>query len=148
MDARKLIVLFFAATTMFAGDITGTWKLNLEKSQLRNPGKSYLMKIVLTSPNTYRCIFDNVNAKGEKRHVEIVRIADGKEHTAEGVNVAPGSTEIVSPNLTKVVEKRDGKIVGELQVTFSSDGNEHTVVATGTDANGKPYKEVHVFERQ
>jgi hypothetical protein len=134
--------------SLVAGDITGTWNLNVKKSQLHNPVQSYLMKIDMTGPNTYRCVFDVVNAKGEKRHTEVIRISDGKEHPLEGVNVVAGRSEIVSPDLTKVVEKQDGKLFGEIDVHFAPDGKMHTVTQTGTDASGKPYKDLFLFERQ
>lgn len=134
--------------SLMAGDITGTWKLNLEKSKLHNPVQSYLMKIDLTGPNTYRCVFDVVNAKGEKRHQEVIRISDGMEHPVEGVNVTAGRSEIVSHDLTKVIQKRNGKLFGEIDVEFTADGKMHKVTQTGTDDKGKPYKDLLVFERQ
>ena len=89
---------------------------------------------------------DVVTLKGEKRHEELTRIADGKEHSVEGVNV-PGDTEIVSPDLT-VIRNSNGKRLRELHVRFSPDGKTHTVTTTSVDANGKPYEDVGVFERQ
>jgi len=141
-------VLSFGMVLGAADPIVGTWKLNVEKSQLHNPVRSYLMKIEETAPNTYRCVFDVVNAQGEKRHQEIIRISDGMEHPVEGVNAPVGVTEVVSPSLKKVVRKRNGKLVFELDVQFSDNGKTHTVTTTGTDVSGKSYKELHVFERQ
>jgi hypothetical protein len=86
--------------------------------------------------------------KGESQHQEIIRISDGMEHPVEGVNTPAGVTEVTSPGLRKVVRKRNGKLVLELDVQFSDDGKTHTVTAAGTDASGKPYKDLHVFERQ
>lgn len=134
--------------SLMAGDITGTWNLNVKKSKLHNPVQSYLMKIDMTAPKTYRCVFDIVSAAGEKRHQEVIRIGDDMEHPVEGVNIPPGRTEIVSHDLTKVVQKRAGKVFGEIDVQFSADGKMHTVTQTGTDASGKPYKDLLVFERQ
>jgi hypothetical protein len=65
------------------------------------------------------------------------------------VNInAAGRSEIASPGLIKVVQKRDGKYFGELQVQFSPDNKMHTVTQTATDESGKPYKNLIVFERQ
>ena len=112
---RRLTV--FAAlscgfTLMAADPIVGTWKVNVEKSKMRNPVQSEIMKIEETAPNTYRCVFDIVTPTGEKLHREIIRIADGKEHPVEGVNTnAAGASEITSPGLRRVVQNRDGSIL-------------------------------------
>jgi hypothetical protein len=146
--ASIILGTFSLSVSLIAGDITGTWNLNIQKSTLHNPLQSYLMKIELTPPNKYLCVFDVVNAKGQKRHVEIVRISDGKEHPVEGVNVPPGATEIVSPGLTKVIRKTNGKVTGEVDVEFAADGKIHRVTQTGIDESGKPYKDLLVFEKQ
>jgi len=136
------------AISLMARDITGTWKLNAEKSKLHNPVQNYLMKIELTGPNTYRCVFDAVNASGVKQHVEVIRITDGKEHPVEGVNEPAGRTQIVSHDMTKIVQKTNGKIIGEIDVKFSADGKTRTVTQTGTDASGKSWKDLLVWEKQ
>ena len=144
-----LAIISCGFTLMAADPIVGTWKVNVEKSKMRNPVQSEIMKIEETAPNTYRCVFDIVTPTGEKVHREIIRIADGKEHPVEGVNTnAAGASEITSPGLRRVVRNRDGKYFGELQVQFSSDNKVHTVTGTGTDASGKPYKNLVVYERQ
>ena len=145
--ALSLIASILLGTTLMAADITGTWKLNVAKSRLCNPVQSYVMKIQKTAPMTYRCSFDIVGANGEKRHNEIIRIADGKEHAMLGVNLRPGASEIVSEDNLKVIRKRDGKVVLEMNIKFSPDGKSHEVATTGVDANGKSFTELNVFER-
>jgi hypothetical protein len=149
---RKVLVvaavLSFGMVLDAADPIVGTWKLNLEKSKLHNPIQSYSLKIDLTPPNTYRCVFDIVNAKGEKRHVEIVRISDGMEHPVEGVNAPVGVTEVTSQDLKHVIRKRNGKLVAEIVGTISADGKVHSVTQTITDASGDHYQELLVFDRQ
>lgn len=110
------------------------------------------MKVEETAPHTYRFTSDIVNAKGKKQHADLTRIADGKEHRPEGVNAngiaAPAwYTETISPDLTKVVRKRDGRILGETDIQYSPDGKTQTTTQAGVD-KGKPYKDVRVFERQ
>jgi len=141
--------LLTLTTLLTAADpIVGSWKLNLEKSKLHNPVQSYDLRIEMTPPNTYRCVFDVVNAKGEKRHQEIIRIGDGKEHPVEGVNAPVGVTEITSQDLKHVIRKRNGKRVAELQGKISADGKVHTVTQSIVEASGNEYKELLVFDRQ
>jgi len=148
MTLGRVLTFLVASSMMLAGDITGAWKLNLEKSILRNPIQSYVVKITLTPPNTYRCVFDIVNAQGERLHAEVIRIADGREHPVRGVNAPVGDVEVVSPGLAKVVHTREGRLVYQFNVTFSPDGRECYVHQTGTNAVGKPYTGLLVFDRQ
>jgi len=141
-----LVALTVSCVVWGADPLVGTFKLNAEKSKLHNPVQSETLKVDLIAPNTYRSVIDIVNTKGEKRHTEVIRIADGKEHPVEAVNRPLGDTQIASPGLRKVVLKKDGKVVSEMEIKASPEG--HIVTQTGTDANGKPYKDVIVWERQ
>jgi hypothetical protein len=86
-----------------ADPMVGTFKLNVEKSKLHIPVQNETLKVDLIAPNTYRSVFDIVNAKGEKRHEEVIRITDGKEYPVEAVNRPVADTQIASPGLRKVV---------------------------------------------
>ena len=134
-----------------AADFTGTWKLNVEKSQL--PGNdladltSETMTISETGPNTYTTTIDIVTKSGGKRHLEINRVNDGKEHPATGVGFKQeGRTEIsrqINPFTREITAKRDGKVIGEITSTVSPDGKvmtNHRIFGTS--------KDVHVFEKQ
>ena len=153
---NKLILctLSFAVSLFAADPLVGTWKLNIQKSQIHNPVRSETMKVEETAPHTYHFVMNIVNAQGRKEHGDLTRIADGKEHRPEGVNgegkpvASPRYTEIISPDLTKMVFKRDGKVLGESDIQYSADGKTQTTTQTGIDANGKPYKDVRVWEKQ
>jgi hypothetical protein len=69
-----LAALSCSFSLMAAKPLVGTWKLNIEKSKLRNPLQSEIMKIEETTPNTYRVTLDSVTATGEKRHQEIAEV--------------------------------------------------------------------------
>lgn len=131
-----------------AADFNGTWRLNVEMSKLRgNDIASETVTISQTGPNTYTTMIDLVTTSGVRRHLEISRVYDGKEHPATGVGFKQeGRTEIsqqIIPSIRKITSKRDGKVVGEIISTLSPDGkvmtNRRTIGAT---------EEVRVFERQ
>ena len=129
-----------------AADFSGTWKLNLEKSQLgqNDPRASETMTISQTGSNAYTTAFDIVTKAGEKQHQEFNRIYDGKEHPLAGVNVKPeGFTEVceqINPSTRKMTRKRAGKVVEVLTSKVSPDGK--TMI--NTFGNGV----VYVFDRQ
>lgn len=144
-----LIAIVSLGSALEAADASEiTWKLNVEKSKLHNPVQSYLLKIELIAPKTHRLTWDIVSGDGTKRHQELVRIADGKEHVSEGMNVPAGTSEIVSEDFAKVIHKRDGKTVYQMTVIVASDGKSQQAAVTGVDGNGKPYQDLEVFDRQ
>jgi hypothetical protein len=103
--------------------------------------------ITQTGLNTYTTTVDLTTASGVKRHLEISRVNDGKEHPATGVGFKQeGRTEIsqqIIPSIRKITSKKDGKVIGEIISTLSRDGkvmtNHRTIGTT---------EEVRVFERQ
>jgi len=142
-----LAALLFSLTLM-AADFTGTWKLNVEKSKIQNNDlASETMTISQAGPNSYTTTVDAVSKSGERRHTELYRIDDGEEHPAKGVGFkAEGVTETsqqVNVSTRKITQKRDGKVIGEITSTLSSDGK----VMTNHRTNGKVH-DVLVFERQ
>src|SRR2546426_3350997 len=121
MKKRIAVAIFATLTlslTIIAADMAGTWKLNVQKSKLgkSNTTTSQIMKITRTGPDTFTTTIDWVLKSGEKRHQEIHRVMDGKEHPATGVGLQGGGTEIVQQvdaSTRKVTQKRDGKVMSE-----------------------------------
>jgi hypothetical protein len=146
--------VILTALSLLAAEITGTWKLDTAKSKLApiRTITSETMRIVETAPKVYRTIFDETTETGESQHIEIIRYQDGKEHPVEGVNVPPGYVEITSGSpdgsTRNVVRKKDGKVVGDLNVKISPDGKTMTVHQKGVTTKGEAYDEILVFERQ
>ena len=138
-----LMILGTILLAVTGADFTGTWKLNLAKSKLRNDLASETMKIEQTGPNTYRTTVDIVLKSGQKEHQEINRICDGEEHPSTGVGFKQeGAAEICEQmsSSRKVTQKRDGKAVSEFTSTVSGDGKVMTNVWKGD--------ETRVFDRQ
>jgi hypothetical protein len=132
--AGMLIGITCLTATLVAADFTGTWKLNLAKSQGTNDLVSFIIKIEQTGPNMYRTTVDTVVKSGEKGHQEINRIYDGEEHPMTGEGIPEGASEIcqfVDASTRKITQKRGGKVVSELTATMSSDGKVTTLHRTG-----------------
>lgn len=144
---RRLLPVFLMIGTTAAADFTGTWKLNPAKSQL---GGSDIAQATLTiketASDTYTSIGDQVTKSGEKRHFEVVRICDGKEHPSTRPGAAKGAVLVCQfgPGPTRTfVEKNNGKVVVETTSTLSEDGKVMTQIWKYSDG-----EEVRVFERQ
>jgi hypothetical protein len=127
-----------------AADFTGTWVLNSAQSTSTTI-VSETMKIEQTGPNAYTTIIDAVLKSGEKRHQEINRMYDGKEHPSTGVGIPGGASEIcvmVNASTRKITQKRNGKLVSEFTTTVSPDGK--TMNNRRITGN---MEEIQVFER-
>ena len=60
------IAPFVLSAVSFAEDLTGTWKLNVEKSKASSDVASETETIERTEPNTYRIVFEIVPKSGKK----------------------------------------------------------------------------------
>jgi hypothetical protein len=81
MEESMRIVLTIMAfvlsmSVVFAEDLTGTWKLNIEKSKLTRPMKEQTWKLDKVG-NTYRLTSDTVRTD---RTTHAVTLCDGQEH--------------------------------------------------------------------
>jgi hypothetical protein len=143
---KTVLPVLLTIGTMAAADFTGTWKFNPAKSQYRRDLSEEMLTIKQTGPDSYTSIVDFVTKSGEKRHQEIVRICDGKEHPSPRSGAAKGAVLIcqLGPGATrKFVESDNGKVVYEVTSTLSDDGKVMTTV--WKDSNGE---DVLVFDRQ
>lgn len=145
---RTRLATFLAySVAAFAHDITGNWKLNVEKSQGLDH-KSSVVKIEKAEANTYKISVDTVTAAGEKRSSSYTRICDGKEHPVERANVPSGMVETCDPNTFSYTVRREGGNTTVNTVTFSPDGKTQTMHTVTTRPDGQKREHTAVYERQ
>jgi hypothetical protein len=84
---RKAIFLLIVASivTSAADPMFGTWKINLEKSKLANPGnwRGRMMIIESAGGSAYRTITVTPTADDKTQRTEEIRYMDGKEHSKQ-----------------------------------------------------------------
>lgn len=145
---RTRLATFLAySVAAFAGDITGNWKLNVEKSTGLDH-KSSVVNIEKTDANTYKISVETITAAGEKRSTSYTRICDGKEHPVERAGVRPGLVETCDPKTFNVTAKRAGGNTTVSTVSFSPDGKWQTMTTVTTRPDGEKREHVAVYERQ
>jgi hypothetical protein len=92
-------------------------------------------------------VHSGVNASGNLESGETRLLADGQDHPvstqAPGVVVA---TRWVGTNVLETVAKKDGHVVGHGKYEVSLDGATLTATVAGTDAAGKRFEQVIVFD--
>jgi hypothetical protein len=150
---NSLIVGIVFAVSMFAADPhIGVWKINLEKSKLRNPaalkGAINTIEPVAGKDHTYRVILGRIGADGQMQKREDIRTYDGKERPS---TMDPNVTEIserINERTRRTIFKKDGKETQIVTSTLSQDGKQVTVVGKTWDDKGNPIEETRVFDKQ
>ncbi len=129
---------------------TGTWIANLSKSQ-RHPNHLFesATLTIAVSGDTVTLTHAGVNMSGQPESGTTILRADGKEHPA-----SEQSPEIVvvtrwlGSHILEMVAKQNGQVIGQGTYKVSSDGSTLTATVWGTDANGAPFEQVIVSDRQ
>ena len=141
---------FLAGGLCFAADLQmGTWKLNEAKSKA-TPGMGKVTMV--TYKNTMgnvKVAVDGVDAKGKHTHNEWSGKIDGKDYpvTGDPTSDARSYTKVNDRTMDFAV-KKGGKTTINGHIVASADGKSRTVTTTGTNAKGKKFKNVAVFDKQ
>jgi hypothetical protein len=127
----------------------GTWVANLEKSHrhVNHQFQSATLTFEL-SGDVVSLIHAGVNMAGKSESGTTVLHADGHEHPVSPQ--APGvvaMTKWVGTNLLATEATKDGRPVGRATYAVSDDGKTLTATVAGTDASGKSFEQVIVFDR-
>ena len=159
---RHMILSFLAIPTVlvamvaisFGADNTiGTWKYNSAKSK-GVPGVPAITNLTVTREATPGGV--KITAKGERADgSKIDNVTDAKYDgkpvsvTGEGLPWDTIALEQVSDNtITEVRSKQGGKYHSTVRTVVSTTGKVMTSTARGTDADGKPFTTVGVFDKQ
>ena len=132
-------------------DLSGTWKLNAEKSDFGNmpkPTVNVVMKIEHNEPGI-KWTSPSFSQKGEST-CESIGAIDGKDYRLEcGEFSSVQSFKRISPSVIKYVAKStEGETIGTGTWTISEDRKVLTQKANTRDMNGEPLTVIQVFEKQ
>ena len=146
----SLVVCFFAAAVCFASDFQmGTWKLNEAKSKLA-PGATKNHTVVYEAAgDDTKITVDGTDREGNPVHHEWTGKFDGKDYPVTGDPVSDmRSYKVVNARTLAMTIKKAGKVTVTGRISVSADGKTRTVTTRGTDAEGKKFKSVAVFDKQ
>jgi hypothetical protein len=152
-----LLVVGFAAVVLASGvgaqapkGLVGTWKLNSAKSTFSPgpPPKSMTVTYSAVGADGMKIAVDVTPGDGPAQHWEMTANYDGKEYPVKGNPAADMISIKKIDDLTgESTFKKDGKVTSTNVRKLSSDGKTLTISSTGTTADGKPRKDVQVFEK-
>ena len=143
-------ILALASSVWAQSDpLIGTWKLNLSKS-VYDPGpapQSLVHQYESAGKDTYKNTRDLVDANGKSSHRELTLVFDGNEHPRANPSSATMDRRFDAYNL-EGMSMKDGKLITVFMRSVSPDGKTLTFKTMGTNAEGKPFSRVEVFDKQ
>jgi hypothetical protein len=147
-----LVLCFIAITIGFAASHDahlGTWKLNEAKSKFTpGTGKNHTVVYEAAGDNI-KIIVDGVNAEGKPSHNEWTGKFDGKDYPVTGdPNTDMRSYILSADGKLALTNKKGGKTTALAIIVISPDGKTRTITVNGTDAQGKKFENLSVYDKQ
>jgi len=153
MNAKTItltVSLFFvAAVVCFASQHEGTWKLNEAKSKFA-PGAAKNHTVVYeTAGDNIKVTVDGTDRDGKPTHNEWTGKFDGKDYPVTGDPASDArSYKVVDDRTLDLTIKKGGMVTITGQIVASADGKTRTVTTKGTDAEGKKFENIAIYDKQ
>jgi hypothetical protein len=132
----------------------GTWKLNVAKSKYVNapPAPKTETRTVEAQGTSVKISLDGVEMDGSRIGYSYTTKFDGEDSPVTGVGAANAEDTIalkrVDAYTFTATTKRAGKVIRTVRGVVSKDGKVTTLVAKGTDAQGRPASAITIWEKQ
>ena len=137
--------------------LAGTWKLNAAKSKYDPAALANASGTVTYtfSGNNVTAVIDQVNAKGQKVHIEYTATLDGADSPWKGTTDSEPiagqdavSFKKLDAHTYHVENKSKGKVLTTNHIVVAADGKSRTSTTTGTNAQGQKVHHVVVYDKQ
>jgi hypothetical protein len=133
-----------------AVNTTGTWKLNVEKSDYgKRPKPKEATVTVEHKEPSLKYTVTGTDGEGKPMNIQFSGAIDGKEYPLIGsANVAKVSVKRINDTTTESIGRSaDGKVVENVTVTVSADGKTLTRTAKVTRPDGS-FTTKGIYEKQ
>jgi hypothetical protein len=147
--AVAVAVSFVAATGCFAANAhIGTWKLNEAKSKMSaGTGKNTTVTYE-EQKDKIKVTADGVDKTGKANHGVWVGQFDGKTYRVKGnLTYDAFAYKMVNDRTNDITAMKDGKVLWSGRIEVAKDGRSRTVTINGTDAGGKKFKAMMVYDK-
>lgn len=128
----------------------GTWNLNTAKSVYTpGPPPRGQVRTYSRQGDGLTAVIETIQPLGLKTTARYTAMFDGKDNPLTG-NADADTIALtrIDPWTFEATLKKSGKVVNSVRNTVSRDGKTMTVVAKGTNAQGKPTSSEAVFVKQ
>lgn len=147
-----LALVGFTGTLLAADAFTGTWKLNVAKSKLA-PGTEVKDLTVVVAEQGDDFVVTVKGTAGDGTPISVkytLPLKGGAVAYSEGAppTGATSTTKRVNATTIDSTTSLNGKEVGSTHTVVGADGKTLTRAVKGLDAQGKPYQNTEVYDRQ
>jgi hypothetical protein len=151
--AMAILVLSLTVALLAQGDpFLGTWKLNVKKSKFEpGPSRKSETRMVVSGPNGMKVSVKRVNGDGSIQEFEYTSNLDNKTYPiiGDGPEGADSiAANLTAPNTIQSTLKKGGRAIVTATLTVSADGKVLTITSKGTQADGKPFGNVAVYDKR
>jgi hypothetical protein len=148
--AIALLSTLVLGSTAYAADaVDGTWKLNVAKSKFSGTAPKSATRVYTEGADGTTLDQKLVGADGKEMSMHVTLTYDGKDHPMTGnPDADSGSGKAIDARTSDFTLKMGGKVAGKVHRVVSADGKVLTVRNKGTHADGKPYDDTLVFDKQ
>ena len=127
----------------------GTWKLNEAKS-IYGAGEAKNVTIVIAEApgGMVKITADGIDKNGKPTHSEWTGKFDGNDYPVIGdPNSDMRLYKQIDANTLDFIVKKDGKSIAGGKVNISADGKTRIVTTSGTDSDGKRFKNMGFYDK-
>jgi hypothetical protein len=147
-----LTLLTFTGSLLAADAFTGTWKLNVAKSKFAAGTEVKEVTVVIAEQGANLAVTVTGTA-GDGKPISVKYTLPAKGGAVSYTEGAPASgatatTKRVNVSTIDSTSSLNGKEVGSTHTVVSADGKTLTRTVKGVDAQGKPFQNTEVYERQ
>ena len=146
------LALCFAATAVVMAKTNphmGTWKLNDAKSKIAAGSNKNHTVVYEAAGDDTKVTVDGADGDGNATHNEWTGKFDGKCYAVTGSPTADQRCyKVVNSRTMTFSEKMGGKANVTGRIVVSANGKMRTVTTSGSDAKGKRFRSVAVYDKE
>ena len=146
----SLMLCLIAASMAVAQDVNmGTWKLNEAKSKIAAGAPKNHTVTYEAAGDSIKVVVDGTDAAGAATHNEWTGKFDGKEYPVTGDPASDmRSYRKIGARTLALTIKKEGKVTVTGRVVVTANGKSRTVTTNGTNAEGKKFRSVAVYDKE
>lgn len=146
----SLMLCLFAASMAVAQDVNmGIWKLNEAKSKIAAGAPKNHTVTYEAAGDSIKVVVDGTDAAGAATHNEWTGKFDGKEYPVTGDPASDmRSYRKIGARTLALTIKKEGKVTVTGRVVVTANGKSRTVTTNGTNAEGKKFRSVAVYDKE
>ena len=146
----SLMLCLIAASMAVAQDMNmGTWKLNEAKSKIAAGAPKNHTVTYEAAGDSIKVVVDGTDAAGAATHNEWTGKFDGKEYPVTGDPASDmRSYRKIGARTLALTIKKEGKVTVTGRIIVTANGKSRTVTTNGTNAEGKKFRSVAVYDKQ